>query len=46
MGVARHRSLLVGEYVKYLGALVRPLIEWLEPAAPGTPEPARAEMRR
>jgi len=39
-------ALLLGEYVKYLGALSRPLIEWLEPAAPGSPEPARAEMPR
>ena len=36
--------LLVNEYVKYLGALARPLIEWSRPATIGTPEKAaRAE---
>jgi len=38
-------ALLVNEYVKYLGALGRPLIEWWHPAATATPdEPARAEL--
>ena len=39
-------ALLVNEYVKYLGALSRPLLGWREPAAPGSAEPIRAEMRR
>ena len=39
--------LLVNEYVKYLGALARPLIERRQPATTGRPdEPARAELRR
>lgn len=39
--------LLVSEYVKYLGALARPLIEWRRPATIGKPdEPASAEMQR
>ena len=38
-------ALLVNEYVKYLGALARPLIERPRPAAIGRPdEAARAEM--
>ena len=37
-------ALLVSEYVKYLGALFRPLFEWRNPIASGPPEPARAEM--
>ena len=38
-------ALLVNEYVKYLGALARPLIERWRPATIGGPdEPARAEM--
>jgi uncharacterized SAM-binding protein YcdF (DUF218 family) len=39
-------ALLVSEYVKYLGALSRPFVEWLQPTASGSSEPARAEMRR
>jgi uncharacterized SAM-binding protein YcdF (DUF218 family) len=38
-------ALLVGEYVKYLAALFRPLLEWLRPAI-GISEPTRAELRR
>jgi uncharacterized SAM-binding protein YcdF (DUF218 family) len=39
--------LLVSEYVKYLGALVRPLIERRQPATIGRPdEPNSAEMRQ
>jgi uncharacterized SAM-binding protein YcdF (DUF218 family) len=39
--------LLVSEYVKYLGALARPLIERRQPGAIGGPgESARADMRR
>ena len=39
--------LLVNEYVKYIGALARPLIERRRPATIGRPdEAARAEMRR
>ena len=39
-------ALLVNEYVKYLGALARPLIGRREPATTGRPdEPASAEMR-
>jgi len=37
-------ALLVGEYVKYLGALFRPLFEWRNPTAIGPSEPVRAEM--
>ncbi len=37
-------ALLVGEYVKYLGALFRPVFERRNPAASGRSEPARAEM--
>jgi hypothetical protein len=36
--------LLVNEYVKYLGALARPLIERRRPATIGRPEAVRAEM--
>jgi hypothetical protein len=40
-------ALLVNEYVKYLGALTRPLIERRGPGTiNGTDEPASAEMRR
>jgi uncharacterized SAM-binding protein YcdF (DUF218 family) len=40
-------ALLVNEYVKYLGALARPLIERSQPAAIGRPdEPASADVRR
>ena len=40
-------ALLVNEYVKYLGALARPLIERRQPAAIERPdEPASAEMQR
>ena len=40
-------ALLVNEYVKYLGALTRPLIEWLRPTTIGRPDRvARAEMRQ
>jgi uncharacterized SAM-binding protein YcdF (DUF218 family) len=39
--------LLISEYVKYLGALARPLIERRRPATVGRPdEAARAEMRQ
>ena len=37
-------ALLVGEYVKYLGALFRPLFEWRNRTPSGPSEPARAEM--
>jgi uncharacterized SAM-binding protein YcdF (DUF218 family) len=37
-------ALLVSEYVKYLGALFRPLFEWRSPLGSGPPEPTRAEM--
>jgi uncharacterized SAM-binding protein YcdF (DUF218 family) len=36
-------ALLIGEYVKYLAALVRPLVEWVQPAKVAT---MQAEMRR
>jgi uncharacterized SAM-binding protein YcdF (DUF218 family) len=40
-------ALLVNEYVKYLGALARPLIERRQPTTIGRPdEPASAEMQR
>jgi uncharacterized SAM-binding protein YcdF (DUF218 family) len=39
-------ALLVIEYVKYLGALSRPLLPWRDPIVVGPSEPARAEMRR
>jgi uncharacterized SAM-binding protein YcdF (DUF218 family) len=39
-------ALLTSEYVKYLVALSRPLVEWLQPAEIGKSEPARAEMWR
>jgi uncharacterized SAM-binding protein YcdF (DUF218 family) len=39
-------ALLVDEYVKYLGALSRPLLGSREPAASGAPEPIQAETRR
>jgi uncharacterized SAM-binding protein YcdF (DUF218 family) len=40
-------ALLVNEYIKYLGALARPLIERRQPATIGRPDgPASAEMRR
>ena len=39
-------GLLVSEYVKYLAALGRPLIERRQPASAGASEPAQAEMRR
>jgi uncharacterized SAM-binding protein YcdF (DUF218 family) len=39
-------ALLVGEYVKYLTALSRPIIESLESAELGKSEPTQAEMRR
>jgi uncharacterized SAM-binding protein YcdF (DUF218 family) len=39
-------ALLVSEYVKYLAALFRPVVEWLQPPEVGTSEPTRAEMRR
>ena len=39
-------ALLVIEYVKYLGALSRPLLQWRKPIVVGPSEPARAEMRR
>jgi hypothetical protein len=37
-------NLLISEYVKYLGALSRPLFEWRQPAPSNSLEPARAEM--
>jgi uncharacterized SAM-binding protein YcdF (DUF218 family) len=40
-------ALLVNEYVKYIGALARPLVERPQLAIIGTPdEPARAEVQR
>jgi len=39
-------ALLVGEYVKYLGAVFRPLLRWPEPAKTGEPEAAQAGRRR
>ena len=40
-------ALLVNEYVKYLGALARPLIEQRQPATIGRPdEPASAQMQQ
>lgn len=39
-------ALLVGEYMKYQAALLRPVVERLHPRGESTPEPARAEMRR
>ena len=39
-------ALLVGEYVKYQAALLRPLFERLHSHKGATAEPARAEMRR
>jgi uncharacterized SAM-binding protein YcdF (DUF218 family) len=39
-------ALLVSEYMKYLAALARPLVEWLQPPEAGMTEPTRAEMRR
>jgi uncharacterized SAM-binding protein YcdF (DUF218 family) len=39
-------ALLVSEYFKYLAAMFRPLVEWLQRTPPGGSEPAEAEMRR
>ncbi len=39
-------ALLVGEYVKYLAALSRPVLGWLPPAAIGTSEPTQAGIQR
>ena len=39
-------ALLVGEYVKYLGAVFRPLLRWPEPAKTGEPAAAQAGLRR
>jgi uncharacterized SAM-binding protein YcdF (DUF218 family) len=39
-------ALLVSEYVKYLAALSRPIVEALQPTELGVSEPMRAEMRR
>jgi uncharacterized SAM-binding protein YcdF (DUF218 family) len=39
-------ALLMIEYVKYLRALLRPAVEWMQPATSGTLGPAKAEMRR
>ena len=39
-------ALLVSEYVKYLAALSRPVVEWLQSPEVGTSEPTRAETRR
>jgi uncharacterized SAM-binding protein YcdF (DUF218 family) len=38
--------LLAGEYVKFLAALSRPVLQWLPPAAIGASEAIQAEMRR
>jgi uncharacterized SAM-binding protein YcdF (DUF218 family) len=38
-------SLLVTEYLKYLGALSRPLLGWRKPTVAGPSEAAQAEMR-
>ena len=38
-------SLLVTEYVKYLGALLRPLFDWRKPTVARPSEAAQAEMR-
>lgn len=38
-------SLLVTEYVKYLGALLRPLLEWRKPTVAGPSAAAQAEIR-
>ena len=38
-------SLLVTEYVKYLGALSRPLLEWRKPTVAGPSAAAQAEIR-
>jgi uncharacterized SAM-binding protein YcdF (DUF218 family) len=38
-------ALLVGEYVKYLGTVFRPVVGSLHPADFGPPEPAQAEAR-
>ncbi|MFL5269110.1 MAG: YdcF family protein [Stellaceae bacterium] len=39
-------ALMVGEYVKYLGALARPVLEGLPLAAIGASEATQAELRR
>ena len=39
-------ALLVIEYVKYLGALSRPLLQWRKPVVVGPSDPTRAEIRR
>jgi uncharacterized SAM-binding protein YcdF (DUF218 family) len=39
-------ALLASEYVKYLGALSRPLFEWRKPTVAGLSGPSRAEMPR
>jgi uncharacterized SAM-binding protein YcdF (DUF218 family) len=39
-------ALLVNEYIKYLAALSRPVVEWLQSPEVGTSEPTRAETRR
>jgi uncharacterized SAM-binding protein YcdF (DUF218 family) len=39
-------ALLVSEYVKYLAALIHPVVEWLQPTKVGTSQPTQAETRR
>ena len=39
-------ALLVGEYIKYLAALSRPVIDWLQPARSDMSEPTQAELRQ
>jgi uncharacterized SAM-binding protein YcdF (DUF218 family) len=39
-------ALLVSEYVKYLAALFRPFVEWLQATARGASEATEAKMRR
>jgi uncharacterized SAM-binding protein YcdF (DUF218 family) len=39
-------TLLIGEYIKYLAAISRPLWEWSAPARSGKPEVTHAELHR
>jgi uncharacterized SAM-binding protein YcdF (DUF218 family) len=39
-------ALLVSEYLKYLAALGRPLVEWLQPVEVDAPKATRVEVRR
>jgi uncharacterized SAM-binding protein YcdF (DUF218 family) len=39
-------ALLVGEYLKYLAALSRPAVEWLQSPQAGRPERPQAELRQ